>query len=161
MNMKGMEIERKFLIDQLPRGLEAYRHRKMEQGYLSTDPVLRVRREDDEYFVTYKSRGLMSREEYNLPLTAEAYYHLIQKADGIIITKTRYYIPQASGLVIELDVFSGEYDGLVMAEVEFDSIAAANAYTPPDWFGTEVTNDPAYHNSSMSRKRLAMEVENE
>lgn len=52
----------------------------------------------------------MSREEYNLPLTAEAYEHLKPKADGILITKDRYVIPEKDGLFIELDVFHGEYE---------------------------------------------------
>ena len=88
-----MEIERKFTIKHLPDQLEQYTHHVIEQAYLCTDPVVRVRKEDSSYYMTYKGSGMMSREEYNLPLTAEAYEHLIEKADGIIITKTRYIIP--------------------------------------------------------------------
>lgn len=82
-----MEIERKFLITTLPENLESYPYHTLEQAYLCTDPVVRVRRSDDEYLLTYKSRGLMSREEYNLPLNAESYNHLKAKADGNIICK--------------------------------------------------------------------------
>lgn len=91
-----MEIERKFLIrkDDLPQDLASYPCHRIEQGYLCTSPVVRIRRQDDDYFLTYKSKGLMSREEYNLPLTAEAYEHLKPKADGILITKDRYVIPE-------------------------------------------------------------------
>ena len=64
-----MEIERKYLLDQLPENLTSYPCKKIEQGYLSTEPVVRIRRSDDEYYLTYKSKGLMVREEYNLPLT--------------------------------------------------------------------------------------------
>ena len=66
-----MEIERKFLIkkEQLPKDLANCSFHKIEQGYLCTDPVVRIRRQDDEYYLTYKSKGLLSREEYNLPLT--------------------------------------------------------------------------------------------
>ena len=148
------EIERKFLVRRLPDGLAAFPSKQFEQGYLSTDPVLRVRREDDEYFVTYKESGLLARKEYNLPLTAEAYQHLVQKADGTVIQKTRYRIPEKGGLTIELDVFHGELEPLVMAEVEFSSLEEADAYRPPDWFGTEVTQESAYHNSTMSRAGL-------
>ena len=77
-----MEIERKFLIKQLPEDLETYPSQILEQAYLCTEPVVRVRQSDDEYTLTYKSKGLMSREEYNLPLTAESYTHLKKKADG-------------------------------------------------------------------------------
>ena len=106
---------------------------------------------DDDYFLTYKSKGLMSREEYNLPLTAEAYEHLKPKADGILITKDRYVIPEKDGLFIELDVFHGEYEGVLLAEVEFPTEEAANAYTAPDWFGEDVTYSTRYHNSTMSQ----------
>lgn len=90
-----MEIERKFLIKKelLPAELESYPFHEIEQGYLCTNPVVRIRRQDDEYYLTYKSKGLLSREEYNLPLTQEAYEHLRPKADGIVISKTRYLIP--------------------------------------------------------------------
>ena len=82
-----MEIERKFLIRRLPEDLEQYPFRLLEQGYLNTDPVVRVRKEDDDHYLTYKGKGFLAREEYNLPLNAEAYAHLIQKADGNIIRK--------------------------------------------------------------------------
>ena len=87
-----MEIERKFLIskENLPADLNSYPHHRLEQGYLSTAPVVRIRKEDDNYYLTYKSKGLMTREEYNLPLTKESYEHMRPKADGILISKTRY-----------------------------------------------------------------------
>ena len=149
-----MEIERKFLIskENLPADLDAYPHHKLEQGYLSTAPVVRIRKEDDNYYLTYKSKGLMTREEYNLPLNKEAYEHLIKKADGNIITKKRYEIPDGNGYTIELDIFEGLFTGTILAEVEFPTIEAANSYTAPSWFIDDVTNDPAYHNSNMSRK---------
>ena len=83
-----MEIERKYLIHKLPDHLEAYPHRTLEQAYLCTEPVVRVRRDADDYILTYKSKGLMMREEHNLPLTEEAYCHLREKADGRIITRS-------------------------------------------------------------------------
>ena len=85
-----MEIERKFLVDlsDLPFDPKDYPARKIEQAYLCTAPVVRIRRDNDDFFLTYKSKGMMVREEYNLPLTKESYYHLLLKADGRIITKT-------------------------------------------------------------------------
>ena len=80
-----MEIERKYLIHTLPENLENYPHRIIEQGYLSTEPVVRIRRDNDEYILTYKSKGLMVREEYNLPLTKDSYMHLREKIDGRLI----------------------------------------------------------------------------
>ncbi len=147
-----MEIERKFLIRSLPDNLDSCSCRQIEQGYLCTDPVVRIRRQDEEYFLTYKSRGLMVREEYNLPLTKEAYEHLLPKVDGILISKKRYLIPLASGLTIELDLFDKELSPLILAEVEFDTEEAANKFTPPEWFGEDVTYSTEYHNSVLSQK---------
>lgn len=151
-----MEIERKFLIEKenLPN-LEAFSFQRIEQGYLCAEPVVRIRRQDEEYYLTYKSKGLLSREEYNLPLTKEAYEHLKPKADGIVISKTRYLIPEKDGLTIELDIFHGDYDGLLLAEVEFPSEALAKSYLPPSWFGKDVTYSSEYHNSNLSKGKSA------
>lgn len=148
-----MEIERKFLItkENLPKNLSSYPSIQMEQGYLCTGPVVRIRRENEKYFLTYKSKGLLCREEYNLPLTKDAYEHLKPKCDGILISKTRYRIPEKSNLTIELDVFHDIYDGLLLAEVEFSSEEEALSYQPPKWFGEDVTFCPQYHNSALSR----------
>ena len=146
-----MEIERKFLPKELPAHLESYEMHRIEQGYLNTDPVVRIRRSDDDYYLTYKSRGLLAREEYNLPLNAKSYEHLKPKADGRVIEKKRYLIPLDTGLTVELDVFDGDLAPLVLAEVEFESEEEAKAFVPPAWLGRDVTFDPHYHNSTMSR----------
>lgn len=146
-----MEIERKYLIPKLPENLSEYKFHLIEQGYLCTNPVVRVRRQDDDYYLTYKGEGLMSREEYNLPLNKEAYGHLIKKADGNIITKKRYLIPIDNGLTAELDVFEGHFKGLVIAEVEFKSETEANNFIPLSWFGEDVTFSSKYHNSTLSK----------
>ncbi len=145
-----MEIERKYLLERLPEHLENYSFHLIEQAYLCTAPVVRVRREDNHYYLTYKGGGLLMREEYNLPLNSSSYEHLKAKADGQIITKKRYLIPIDSSYTVELDVFSGAYEGLFLAEVEFPTKEAADQFLPPDWFGKEVTFDPRYHNSYMS-----------
>lgn len=153
------EIERKFLIRSMPENLESYPSHFIEQGYLNVRPVVRVRREDDRYYMTYKGSGMMAREEYNLPLDAASYVHLLTKADGNIITKRRYLIPWEP-YTIELDVFEGIFQGMIIAEVEFPTVAAAHAFVPPDWFGEDVTNDGRYHNSYMSRLQL-LDYENQ
>ena len=145
-----MEIERKYLVKTLPEHLEQYQSKKIAQGYLCTAPVVRIRRSNDDYYLTYKGEGLMVREEYNLPLTQEAFEKLLPKAEGVIIHKTRYKIPiEQSDLVIELDLFHAP-SNLIMAEVEFPDEESANAFIMPDWFLADVTNDPAYHNSNMA-----------
>ncbi len=146
-----MEIERKYLINKMPDNIDSYPCHYIEQAYLTREPVVRVRKQDDEYYMTYKSKGLMVREEANLPLTREAYETLKNKAEGIVIKKKRVLIPYNCHL-IELDIFDEPIAPLVMAEVEFDTVEEAEDFVPPEWFAKEVTNDPEYHNSNMSQK---------
>lgn len=148
-----MEIERKYLIDKdnIPCRLEEYPSRQIEQGYLCTEPVVRIRRDNEEYVLTYKSKGLMVREEYNLPLTSEAYQHLKAKIDGRLIQKTRYMLPLDNGLTIELDLFHGDLEPLILAEVEFPDEETAVSFQAPSWFGEDVTFSSRYHNSILSR----------
>lgn len=156
----GVEIERKFLvreeealkyIEMAARG-ELKSH-EIEQAYLTTNPVVRVRKQDDEYYMTYKAKGLMCREEYNLPLTKEAYDTLLSKADGNVISKTRILIPYGKN-TIEFDVFKAPFDYIKLAEVEFDSKEEAESFEQPDWFVEDVTGDTEYHNSTLSRKKF-------
>lgn len=149
-----MEIERKYLVPSIPFNLATYASQKIAQAYLCVDPVVRIRRSNDDYYLTYKGSGLMAREEYNLPLTKEAYEHLLPKIDGLLIAKTRYLIPLSGKLTAELDVFEGELAPLVLVEVEFDSIEEANSFVAPDWFGEDVTNLGKYHNSYLSQYGL-------
>lgn len=164
---QNKEIERKFTLKTLPKDLDSYPYHNIEQGYLCTSPVVRIRKQDDDYFLTYKGGGLLARTEYNLPLTAEAYQHLKQKIDGNIISKKRYLIPlknpkftesslteQASPLTIELDIFDKPFAPLIIAEVEFPNLEQANAFVPPDWFLDDITMDPRYHNSNMSQQKI-------
>lgn len=153
-----MEIERKYLISKLPENLEKYPYRIIEQGYLNINPVIRIRRDNEKYELTYKSKGLMTREEYNLPLTKDAYEHLLPKIDGHLIHKKRYMLPlnefmnDTHELIIELDVFEGRLAPLTLAEVEFPDEETALSFTPPDWFGEDVTFSGKYHNSYLSQK---------
>lgn len=161
-----MEIERKFTIKTLPQNLSDYPCLHLEQGYLCTHPVVRVRKQDDSYILTVKGSGMLARQEEEFALSKESYLHLKAKCDGTIISKKRYKIPLVSPqfqpdfpseripnqLCIELDIFDAPFAPLVIAEVEFHSIEEANAFIAPDWFLEDVTHDPAYHNSHLSRK---------
>ena len=149
-----MEIERKYLVKELPENLENYPHFFIEQGYLCTEPTIRIRRKNNDYILTYKSRQNVSpavdtcvNVEEEFPLSKEAYEHLKTKADGRTITKRRYNIPLGN-YTIELDLFTCP-EGLIMAEVEFPTKEEALAFTPPEWFAQDVTMDPRYHNSNM------------
>lgn len=166
-----MEIERKFLLKHIPENLDSYPYHLIEQAYLNITPVIRIRRQDDEYYMTYKGSGMMSREEYNLPLNKKAYEHLLPKTDGNVISKKRYLIPLSqekinpeclsllgdTALTIELDEFAAPFAPLLLAEIEFPSEDAALAFRMPDWFSEDVTEDPRYHNSYMSRQVFSAE----
>ena len=146
-----MEIERKYLIPEIPNNLHITKTRELEQGYLCTSPVVRIRKDNDQYELTYKSSGLMVRQEYNLPLTKEAYEHLREKVDGRLIVKTSYEIPLYDRHKIELDIFHGDLAPLILAEVEFADEDEANQFTPPERFGEDVTFSSRYHNSNLSK----------
>lgn len=163
-----MEIERKFLVDSqdLPDNYEAYPSRQLEQGYISTSPSIRIRRDDDRYILTCKGKGLFKREEFELLLTKEEFDHLKTKVEGNWIQKRRYFLPvhpdgtvekdpQATAeLTIELDIFDAPFAPLIYAEVEFSTEGEAHAFIPPKWFGKDVTLLPEYQNNALSRKQL-------
>ncbi len=150
-----MEIEKKYLIRELPELFGAQK-KVIEQGYLCRGPVLRIRKSNDDYILTYKSKqGLQQKnaiqnEEVELPLTKEAYSHLKQKADGYIVEKTRYILPLPEGRKAELDIFSGRLCGLVFVEVEFDSEEQAVQFIPPAWFGEDVSAEEFFSNAYLS-----------
>ncbi|MGN0164666.1 MAG: adenylate cyclase [Lachnospiraceae bacterium] len=164
-----MEIEKKFTIKKIPENLEQYEYADMIQGYLLRKPVVRVRKKNDEYILTYKSKlddgsGPIVNIEEEFPLTDEGFYHLLKKCDGNIIVKRRYFIPleekykgcyaeSGKPLVCELDVFDDYLKGLVFAEVEFSSEEEAEAFVMPDWFDTDVTHDKHYSNGYLSETK--------
>lgn len=167
VNTKGVEIEKKYTVKRLPDNLENYPCKAIEQAYLNTSPVVRIRKANGKYTLTYKGEGLMKRDEFNMPLDEKSYRHLLEKTDGNIITKKRYLIPLQNPqfddsfypltdpeLVIELDVFEPPFAPLVMAEVEFWDTYMADAFIPPEWFDEDVTLNPDYHNVTMSQKKI-------
>ena len=149
-----MEIERKYLVASLPENLDGYPHVEIEQGYLCTSPTLRIRRMGDSFILTVKenvrtqSTAAVNREE-EFTLTADRYAHLKTKCDGNFVSKTRYHIP-VDKYTAELDIFHGIHEGLRLVEVEFPSVEDADAFTPPAWFGEDVSSDPHYRNSYLS-----------
>lgn len=150
-----MEIERKFLVKQLPEDLTQYPCRHIRQAYVSTDPVIRVRQKDEEFILTVKGEGFLQREEFELPLKKEQFKRLLAKSEGQSIAKDRYCIPFGN-YTIELDIFAPPFAPLVLAEVEFGSVEEAEDFAPPEWFGEEVTQENEYTNAAMSRIRLEL-----
>ena len=103
----------------------------------------------EEYIFCYKGRGRLSREEYNLPLTKEAYETLIGKTEGRVIRKFRYAIPHGA-YTVELDIFQGELEGLCYAEVEFSSAPEAEKFKAPEWFSRELTEEAGHSNADLA-----------
>ncbi len=152
----GMEIERKWLVRELPAGLSSYPKRELEQAYLNFSPAIRVRHDvsaaGEKYELTYKGSGLVARREENLPLDVESYARLLGKHEGTVIRKTRYMIPLAeSGYTAELDVFSAELEGLLLVEVEFPTLSEAESFRAPAWFGEDVSDTGLYSNARLAR----------
>lgn len=145
-----MEIERKFLTKQLPFTITAYPCLAISQAYLSFSPTIRVRQSNEDYILTIKGKGHLAREEFELPLSREEYERLLSKTEGTPVVKKRYLVPLAGGLTAEVDIYEGELAGLMTTEVEFPSLAAAEAFLPPDWFGRDISEEKAYKNTSLS-----------
>ena len=150
-----MEIERKYLVRELPENLDSFPHTDIEQGYLCTSPTLRIRRMGDAFILTVKERrriastAIVNREE-EFAMPRDSYERLKLKCDGNLVVKTRYRIPLPVGLIAELDIFHGVHEGLRLVEVEFPSTEAADAFMPPSWFGEDVSADPRYRNSYLA-----------
>ncbi len=144
-----MEIERKFLVKHLPDLSECV-YKAITQAYISTDPVIRIRKMDDSYSLTVKSLGSMIREEFDMPITQEQYESLWHKIDYSPVEKDRYFIPLSDGLIAELDIYHGHLEGLMTVEVEFPSASAAQNFEAPIWFGEDITLDNRYKNNNLA-----------
>ena len=152
----GVEIERKFLVDRPPDGLDSFPSGEIEQGYLAiTDDVeVRVRRYGERSFLTVKSSGDESRVEEEIEIDGRRFGALWPLTEGRRIEKRRYRIPTGDDLTIELDVYQHRLAGLMTAEVEFGSRADADKFTPPPWLGREVTEDSRYKNKRLATSGL-------
>ena len=145
----NVERERKFLVEHPPAGLDA--GVELRQGYVALDGhvAVRVRQAGDEFTLTVKAGAGPSRTEVEVPLDAGQFAALWAETEGRRVAKTRHRLDH-DGVVVELDVFHGALDGLVLAEAEFASDASMDAFTPPPWCAREVTDDPAYTNAALS-----------
>ncbi len=147
-----MEIERKFLVGQLP-DLEGVEHSEIVQGYISFSPEIRVRKLDDKYYRTEKGEGMIMREEIETEIDKETAEKMFDEVKTNLIEKTRYYIPY-NKYTIELDIYKGIFKGLVVAEVEFESIDEANSFTPPAWLLEDISEKREYRNKILALKTL-------
>lgn len=151
------EIERKFLVTEMPRAESG--RTEIEQGYLALgeEREVRLRRAGDELFLTAKSGAGEVREEVEVRIDPQAFAALWPLTAGRRVRKVRHYVPIGEGRRAEVDVYDEALDGLRTAEVEFDSLADADRFTPPPWFGAELTGDPSYANHSLATEGLPAE----
>lgn len=143
------EIERKFAVSDL-RVIDGHLGVRIIQGYIVEQPMtVRVRIIEAEAFLAIKSKlqGI-SRDEYEFPVPMHHARELLKHHCGTrVVEKTRYRIPHA-GLVVEIDVFSGRHEGLVVAEIELDR--EDRVLSLPDWLGQELTHDRRFANSALA-----------
>lgn len=146
------EIERKFLVEELPENLEEYPHKDIVQGYLAITEdgtEVRLRQKGNQYFQTVKSGGGKTRFESEIEITKEQFDALWQATEGKRVEKTRYEIPHENG-TIELDVYHDNLEGLLSAEMEFSNEEDSNNFVPPEWLSKEVTDDKRYKNQNLA-----------
>jgi CYTH domain-containing protein len=148
-----VEIERKFKVAQ-PPDVGDSDGEPIEQGYLALandggGAEVRLRRRPGHHLLTVKAGGGRSRTEEEIELDAERFDRLWPLTEGRRVSKTRHRLPHGDR-AIELDLYSGDLDGLAVAEVEFPNDAAADAFEPPEWFGAEVTGERGYLNETLA-----------
>lgn len=139
------EIERRFLVhpDRLPR---LVRGKKIIQGYLSTDPIVRVRIRGKKSYLAIKFGETAKRDEFEFKIPVKDGKDLFEKCK-VKIEKTRYYF-RLNGKIWEIDVFEGRNKGLIIAEIELSSLRSK--FKKPLWLSSEVTDNPRYLNVNLA-----------
>jgi adenylate cyclase len=147
-----LEIERKFLVSDLPADVAEHPAQELRQGYLVSTAAgleVRLRSTDGAPVLTIKSAGSLTRVEVEVPIGDEQFAALWPLTDGRRLEKRRTRYPVA-GRTAEIDEFAGALAPLRLVEVEFPSEQAALAFEPPPWFGREVTGDARYKNRTLA-----------
>ena len=147
-----LEIERKFLVKEFPNNIDSFPRNDIVQGYLTIKgkgSAMRLRKKGKKYYQTVKSKGNKIRTEVEVEITPEQFEKLWPLTKGNKIEKTRYEIPFGD-LTIELDVYHGQLEGFLSAEVEFKTETESNNFVAPNWLGKEVTENKKYKNHSLA-----------
>ncbi|MBQ7761071.1 MAG: CYTH domain-containing protein [Clostridia bacterium] len=145
-----MEIERKFLVKEIPC-LDGCEKSEIVQGYISLTPETRIRKRDNQYYLTVKGEGDVVREETEKLVSEKEGKELFSKVESALIEKTRYLINIGS-YIAELDIYKNRLQGLIVVEVEFETEADANSFVPPDWFGEDISKNKEYRNKVLAYK---------
>ncbi|MEK6451998.1 MULTISPECIES: CYTH domain-containing protein [Myroides] len=148
-----VEIERKFLVNSLNFINESHNSNKITQGYLnsSAERTVRIRLKNKDAFITVKGKSNSSgttRFEWEKKIDYNEASQLLELCEDFVISKTRYLVKK--GLhEFEIDVFHGENEGLIIAEIELKD--ENEAFAKPDWLGEEVTGQIEYYNSYIAK----------
>ncbi len=148
-----IEIERKYLVNSLDFKNEYFKKSEIAQGYISSNPerTVRIRIKADKGFLTIKGKGNESgatRLEWEKEIQVDEARELLKLCEKGIIEKTRYEV-KSGNHIVEVDVFYGENDGLIIAEIELEN--ENETIIKPNWLGDEVTNDEKYYNAYLSK----------
>lgn len=144
------EIERKFRVARLPEALPPARDLRQAYVAVDGDVEVRVRSEDGACSLTVKGGTGLERAEVEIPIDAAHFDQLWALAGERIIEKSRHRV-EVGAHTAELDRYGGRLAGLAVVEVEFGSRADAEAFTPPGWFGDELTGRPGWSNAALAR----------
>ena len=150
MTESSHEIECKYRVSCLPSAIGE--GRLLRQAYVAIEHPVSVRVRDDARdgcMITIKAGKGAVRHEIELPIDRQQFDVLWRLAGNRSVEKTRYEIDH-DGHMVEIDVFHGRHDGLIVAEVEFDSLAALDAFRPPPWFGEDLTDDMRFTNAALA-----------
>lgn len=153
MKKRHFEIERKFLLRRFPRGFTKFPHHQIDQGYLTIArdrSHVRVRRKGRVYTLTFKRGSATGREEREIRLNRAQWEILWPATAGARLTKMRYDVPWRKW-IIEIDIYQGSNEGLVVAEVEFADVETCRQFRPPAWLGQDVTSLGRYSNPRLAR----------
>jgi adenylate cyclase len=148
------EIERKYLVKELPARLKQCESRAIQQGYFAVKPdgtQVRLRKSGTDYSLTLKRGRGLKRHEWEIALIAEQFHELWPTTEGHRLRKTRYDVPYGRH-VVEVDIYGGINKGLIVAEVEFDDEKQCDSFVPPAWFGKEVSGKARYSNVKLARE---------
>ncbi len=146
-----IEIERKFLLNYLPDRIVPGKGSLIRQGYILVDgeSEVRVRQYGKKYFLTVKSGSGLKRQENEIVITKRQFNFLWPSTESLRIEKERHRT-KCRGRIIEVDLFHGRLEGLRLAEVEFETEELSSEFTPPEWLGLEVTEDPVFRNKTLA-----------
>ena len=154
MSGPAKEIERKFLVREVPPNLFRDPGKRIEQGYVAVDPdgtEVRLRKKGERCFLTIKSGAGLERLEAETELTPDQYDTLWPMTEGRRLVKIRHEVPHGA-LTIEVDVYLEQLSGFHTAEVEFASREESRAFDPPAWMAEEVTGDERYLNRNLATR---------